>query len=140
MESITIFISVIFMVFGILQIILFFKLWEMTNDVKLLRNHFVSQAEANTPLQKSDSPSKPIPGIINNNGITYIINGKNVEYSDGIKGTLKIYPGYPECGVITDDGFELLYTNVYYACEDLHQYLTEKTESSNGLYEKRQNK
>lgn len=96
MESITIFISVIFMVFGILQIILFFKLWEMTNDVKLLRNHFVSQAEANTPLQKSDSPSKPIPGIINNNGITYIINGKNVEYSDGIKGTLKIYPGYPD--------------------------------------------
>ena len=72
--------------------------------------------------------------------VDYCINGKNVEYSDGIKGTLKIYPGYPECGVITDDGFELLYTNVYYACEALHQYLTEKTESSNGLYEKRQNK
>lgn len=86
MESITIFISVIFMVFGILQIILFFKLWEMTNDVKLLRNHFVSQAEANTPLQKSDSPSKPIPGIINNNGITLLLMVKMLNIQTASKG------------------------------------------------------
>ena len=34
MENITIFASIAIIVFGVLQIILFFKLWEMTNDVK----------------------------------------------------------------------------------------------------------
>lgn len=34
MANITLFASIAIIVFGILQIILFFKLWEMTNDVK----------------------------------------------------------------------------------------------------------
>lgn len=34
MENITLFASIAIIVFGVLQIILFFKLWEMTNDVK----------------------------------------------------------------------------------------------------------
>lgn len=33
MESITLFVSIVIAVFGILQIILFFKIWGMTNDV-----------------------------------------------------------------------------------------------------------
>lgn len=33
MESILMFVSVVMIVFGILQIILFFKLWGMTNDI-----------------------------------------------------------------------------------------------------------
>lgn len=32
------FLSVILIIFGILQIILFFKLWGMTNDVKAISN------------------------------------------------------------------------------------------------------
>lgn len=34
MEGMTLFVSIVIIVFGILQIILFFKLWGMTNDVK----------------------------------------------------------------------------------------------------------
>ncbi len=34
------FVSVIIIVFGILQIILFFKLWGMTNDVSKLKEYF----------------------------------------------------------------------------------------------------
>lgn len=34
MANITLFASIAIIVFGVLQIILFFKLWEMTNDVK----------------------------------------------------------------------------------------------------------
>lgn len=34
MENITLFVSIVIIVFGVLQIVLFFKLWEMTNDVK----------------------------------------------------------------------------------------------------------
>ena len=37
MEGITLFVSIVIIVFGILQIILFFKLWGMTNDVKKIR-------------------------------------------------------------------------------------------------------
>ena len=37
MEGITLFVSIVIIVFGILQIILFFKLWGMTNDVKKVR-------------------------------------------------------------------------------------------------------
>lgn len=37
MEGITLFVSIAIIVFGILQIILFFKLWGMTNDVKKIR-------------------------------------------------------------------------------------------------------
>ena len=138
MEGITLLVSIILIVFGVLQIILFFKLWGMTNDVRSLKNHLISQLGAKPHTQASTSPSEPVPGVIKNNGISYTVTGKDVEYSDGTKGSLKTYPGYPECGVITDDGFELLYNDVYYASEALYQYITKKTESPNGLYEKRQ--
>ena len=39
-------VSLIIIVFGILEIILFFKLWGMTNDVKKLTDHF---CRAKTP-------------------------------------------------------------------------------------------
>lgn len=37
MEALTVFLSLIFIVFGVLQIILFFKLWGMTNDVRAIK-------------------------------------------------------------------------------------------------------
>ena len=37
MKGITLFVSIVIIVFGVLQIILFFKLWGMTNDVKKIR-------------------------------------------------------------------------------------------------------
>lgn len=38
MENITLFASIVIIVFGVLQIVLFFKLWEMTNDVKIIKD------------------------------------------------------------------------------------------------------
>lgn len=38
MESITLLVSIVIIVFGILQIILFFKIWGMTNDIKEIKN------------------------------------------------------------------------------------------------------
>lgn len=37
MEGITLFVAIVIIAFGILQIILFFKIWGMTNDVKKIR-------------------------------------------------------------------------------------------------------
>lgn len=42
MEEFMMFFSVILIIFGVLQIILFFKIWGMTNDVKELKNEFIS--------------------------------------------------------------------------------------------------
>lgn len=36
----TLFVSIVIIVFGVLQIILFFKLWGMTNDVKKIKSSF----------------------------------------------------------------------------------------------------
>lgn len=41
MEGMFIFVGIIIIVFGILQIILFFKMWGMTNDVKKMKDEFV---------------------------------------------------------------------------------------------------
>lgn len=38
MEGIMFLVSIIIIVFGILQIILFFKIWGMTNDVREIKN------------------------------------------------------------------------------------------------------
>lgn len=47
-ETITFILAVVVLVFGILQIILFFKLWGMTNDVKRLTNFFINAHKGNT--------------------------------------------------------------------------------------------
>lgn len=38
MEDIFVFVSIVAIIFGGLQIILFFKLWGMTNDVREMKN------------------------------------------------------------------------------------------------------
>ena len=53
------FLSIVMLVFGILQIILFFKIWGMTNDVKKLTNHFLySQKDTTETIQKTNSYDK----------------------------------------------------------------------------------
>ena len=44
MEDLNIF-AIVLIIFGILQIILFFKLWIMTNDVAAIRRKFAPQVE-----------------------------------------------------------------------------------------------
>lgn len=44
MEGLNLF-AIVLIIFGILQIILFFKLWMMTNDVAALRRKFAPQVE-----------------------------------------------------------------------------------------------
>ncbi len=51
MEEITSFILIVIIVFGILQIILFFKLWGMTNNVKKIRESFLTGADGLSPAK-----------------------------------------------------------------------------------------
>lgn len=63
MEGILNFISIIFIVFGILQIILFFKMWGMTNDVKELKNLYTDRSKelASSINRLSDVIKSSIP-------------------------------------------------------------------------------
>lgn len=63
MEGILTFISIIFIVFGILQIILFFKMWGMTNDVKELKNLYADRSKelASSINRLSDIIKSSIP-------------------------------------------------------------------------------
>ena len=51
MERISLFVSIVIIVFGVLQIILFFKLWGMTNNVKKIANKLNSRISWNDQIQ-----------------------------------------------------------------------------------------
>ena len=63
MAGITLLVSIILIVFGVLQIILFFKLWGMTNDVRQLKEHFVPESK-HLGNNATDSGAKYIISII----------------------------------------------------------------------------
>lgn len=59
-------IYVVMLIFGILQIILFFKVWGMTNDIKEIRNKYLKDEDEKRrqeaeydPTPKISSGSKP---------------------------------------------------------------------------------
>lgn len=83
MEGITLFVSIVIIVFGILQIILFFKLWGMTNDVKKLVNYFCNEPIKSTNRQiTSSNPEieydKNLDNIKANDHVIRISDGKEM--------------------------------------------------------------
>lgn len=55
MEIIT---NIIIITFGILQIILFFKIWGMTNDIKQIKNKYLSSDQFERGAQALDQSGK----------------------------------------------------------------------------------
>lgn len=55
MENMLTFTGIVIIIFGILQIILFFKVWEMTNDVKTLKDKFVDLANSHKDIPANRS-------------------------------------------------------------------------------------
>ncbi|WP_195545844.1 hypothetical protein [Bacteroides finegoldii] len=60
------FLTIILLIFGVLQIILFFKVWGMTNDIREIRNKFLKDEDEKRrekavydPTPKVSSGSKP---------------------------------------------------------------------------------
>lgn len=45
MEKLLKFTGIVMIAFGILQIILFFKIWAMTNDIRLFRNKYIGNSD-----------------------------------------------------------------------------------------------
>lgn len=61
MEGFTIVVSFVVIIFGVLQIILFFKLWGMTNDVKEIKN--IMKPNSMLDLENQDSANAIKPNI-----------------------------------------------------------------------------
>lgn len=56
MEGMMTFVSLVVIVFGILQIILFFKLWGMTNDIKEIKEKYLNSENHHMEfIQKADN-------------------------------------------------------------------------------------
>lgn len=60
------FLTIILLIFGVLQIILFFKVWGMTNDIKEIRNKYLKDEDEKKireteydSIPKISSGSKP---------------------------------------------------------------------------------
>ena len=52
------FLTIILLIFGVLQIILFFKVWEMTNAIKEIRNKYLKD-EDEKRRQKAEYAQSP---------------------------------------------------------------------------------
>ena len=50
------------LIFGILQIILFFKVWGMTNDIKEIRNKYLKDEDEKRRQEVKYDPSPKISG------------------------------------------------------------------------------
>jgi hypothetical protein len=56
------FLTIILLIFGVLQIILFFKVWGMTNDIKEIRNKYLKDEDEKRRQKAEHAPSPIISG------------------------------------------------------------------------------
>ena len=59
------FLTIILLIFGVLQIILFFKVWEMTNDIKEIRNKYLKDEDEKRRQKAEYDPTPKISGGVN---------------------------------------------------------------------------
>lgn len=56
------FLTIVLLIFGVLQIILFFKVWGMTNDIKEIRNKYLKDEDER---MRKEAEYDPTPKISN---------------------------------------------------------------------------
>lgn len=56
------FLTIILLIFGVPQIILFFKVWGMTNDIKEIRNKYLKDEDEKRRQEAEHDPSPKISG------------------------------------------------------------------------------
>lgn len=56
------FLTIVLLVFGVLQIILFFKMWGMANDIKDIRNKYLKDEDEKRSTEANCAPAPKING------------------------------------------------------------------------------
>lgn len=78
------FLTIILLIFGVLQIILFFKVWGMTNDVKRLTNKFCNNGSDLSNTDDSvETPCNGIPDDTPDGGAEIYVGDKVIRRKDG---------------------------------------------------------
>ena len=54
------FLTIVLLIFGVLQIILFFKVWGMTNDIREIRNKYLKDEDEKRREESKYDPSPQI--------------------------------------------------------------------------------
>ncbi len=65
MEVLNVLLGLVMTVFGVLQIILFFKIWGMTNDIREIKNKYFSEVN----MSNMDTQIKSQSGVVADNVI-----------------------------------------------------------------------
>lgn len=120
MESMLTLTGIIMIVFGILQIILFFKIWGMTNDVNAIKNKYLNSDSLQHSLTQNIKLTPPSIDSIP----YYTECGNDITFADGKKGRLKSYPRNRECSIYDDNNNEIIYNNRNAAIKALYIYLS----------------
>lgn len=50
------FLTIVLLVFGVLQIVLFFKIWGMTNDIREMRNKYLKDEDEKVLEEVTNNP------------------------------------------------------------------------------------
>ena len=61
------FLTIVLLVFGVLQIVLFFKIWGMTNDIREMRNKYLKDEDEKVLEEVTNNP---LPSISNESKTT----------------------------------------------------------------------
>ncbi|MDE5707439.1 MAG: hypothetical protein K2H69_04660, partial [Alistipes sp.] len=83
MGTITTILGLVMLIFGILQIILFFKVWKMTNNVEKIAQ---IMASANKTIDTKNNNTQA------NDQISSQQSDEKITFSDGLCGRIKPYP------------------------------------------------
>lgn len=109
MESLSSLVAVIIIVFGILQIILFFKLWGMTNDVKIMKDmffEFSSKSKNKIDVnEKVNTEKDPSSKFETGDLVVNIESGKQMRIKD-IDPSAGIYGCYTNGGTVFEGNFK----------------------------------
>lgn len=84
MEEFETFIAFVTIIFGILQIILFFKIWGMTNDVREIKEHLCNGSTTNSRTVSTNVANRTSNSVSNNAGKlhSFPIQGDYMKYSN----------------------------------------------------------
>lgn len=110
---------VIMLLVAILSIIMIVKFFQMTSDIRQLKEHFV---KANNRSESNIGQNEEIKGTIRKNGVTYKVYNGSTMFSDGKSGLIT-YLGNGKVSV-NIAGEDKSFNDVYYAAEALHDYLS----------------
>jgi hypothetical protein len=93
MESLLDFLGIIFIVFGILQIILFFKLWGMTNDIRDIKDKYMREGVVQNPTKSAaENPTDGKVQVENNMLVIELKTGRQMRVGEQLEdGRYKCY-------------------------------------------------